>query len=77
MKIKKGYFIKGDVIRKRSVFFLMFIDIADLYKKQIIKLHNWSKIQEIESKLKSIEKELHAEYVRGILFSIAVFFFYE
>ena len=71
---KKGYFIKGDVIRKRSVFFLMFTDIADLYKKQIIKLHNWSKIQEIESKLKSIEKELHAEYVRGVLFSIAVFF---
>lgn len=71
---KKGYFIKGDVIRKRSVFFLMFTDIADLYRKKIVKLQDWEKAQEIEHKLKCIEKELNAEYVRGVLFSIAVFF---
>ena len=37
---KEGYVIKGDVIRKRSVFFLMFTNLADLYKKKIIPLDN-------------------------------------
>lgn len=71
---KKGYFIEGDIIRKRSVFFLMFTEIADLYKKRIIPLQNWDKVLEIEGKLRKIEQELNADYVRGVLFSIAVFF---
>lgn len=71
---KEGYVIKGDVIRKRSVFFLMFTNLADLYKKKIIPLDNEEKIEELYKRLKKVENELHADYVSGVLFSIAVFF---
>ena len=71
---KEGYVIKGDVIRKRSVFFLMFTNLADLYKKKIIPLDNEEKIEELYKRLKKAESELHADYVSGVLFSIAVFF---
>ena len=71
---KEGYVIKGDVIRKRSVFFLMFANLADLYKKKIIPLENEEKIDELYSRLKKVENKLHADYVSGVLFSIAVFF---
>lgn len=71
---RDGYRIQGDVIRKRSIFFLMFADLVDLYKKQIVPLDNAEKVKEIYERLHKIEKELEADYVSGILFSIAVFF---
>ena len=71
---KDGYRIQGDVIRKRSIFFLMFADLADLYKKQIVPLDDDEKVKEIYGRLHQIEQELEADYVSGILFSIAVFF---
>lgn len=71
---KDGYRIQGDVIRKRSIFFLMFADLADLYKKQIVPLDDEERVKEIYERLRNIEKELEADYVSGILFSIAVFF---
>ena len=71
---KEGYVIKGDVIRKRSVFFLMFTNLSDLYKKKIIPLDNEGKIEELYKRLKKVEDGLHADYVSGVLFSIAVFF---
>ena len=71
---KDGYRIQGDVIRKRSIFFLMFADLADLYKKQIVPLDNEEVVNDIYERLHKIEKELEADYVSGILFSIAVFF---
>lgn len=71
---KDGYKIKGDAIRKRSIFFLMFSSLVDLYKKEIIPLDNMEKVKEIYGALHQIEKELKADYVSGILFSIAVFF---
>lgn len=71
---KNGYRIQGDVIRKRSIFFLMFSSLVDLYKKQIIPLDNTKRVEEIYGRLRRIEKELEADYVSGILFSIAVFF---
>lgn len=71
---KEGYVIKGDVIRKRSVFFLMFTNLTDLYKKKIIPLDNEDKIDELYERLKKVESELNADYVSGVLFSIAVFF---
>ncbi len=71
---KNGYKVQGDVIRKRSIFFLMFSSMAELYKKQIIPLDNTKKVKEIYTRLHQIEKELEADYVSGILFSIAVFF---
>lgn len=71
---KNGYEIQGDIIRKRSIFFLMFSSLVDLYKKQIISLDNKEKVKDIYRRLCHIEKELEANYVSGVLFSIAVFF---
>lgn len=71
---KTGYYIKGDVIKKRSVFFLMFLEISELYHKNIISFSNGQDVEEIENRLKMIEKELHTNYVSGILFSLAAFF---
>lgn len=71
---KTGYYIKGDVIKKRSVFFLMFLEIAELYHRNSISFSNKEVVEEIENRLKTIEKELHTNYVSGILFSLAAFF---
>lgn len=70
----KGYRIKGDLIRKRTVYFLYFNVIADFYKKGILPLDAPSKVQENILKLTEIEKALGAQYVQGILYTIAVFF---
>lgn len=71
---KTGYYIKGDVIKKRSVFFLLFLEIAELYHKNSILFSNEQNVLEIENRLKKIEKELNTNYVSGILFSLAAFF---
>lgn len=71
---KKGYRIHGDSVRKRTVFFLYFNSLSDFYKKDILPLDNRGTVNEIRDKLASIEKKLRADYVSGVLFSIAVFF---
>lgn len=70
----KGYHIIGDLIKKRSIYFLYFSSIADFYKKGVLPLENPEKTEEILNKLKDIEDALDAQYVTGILYSIAVFF---
>ncbi len=70
----KGYRIIGDLIKKRSIYFLYFGSIADFYKKGVLPLENPEKTEEILEKLKDIEDALDAQYVTGILYSIAVFF---
>lgn len=71
---KKGYRIHGNTVRKRTVFFLYFNSLADFYKKDILPLENREKVMQIRKKLSEIEKTLQADYVSGVLFSIAVFF---
>lgn len=71
---KEGYYIQGDTIKKRSIFFLMFSNLFDLYLRKIIPLDNASEVYKIYDNLCKIEQELSADYVRGVLFSIAVFF---
>lgn len=71
---KKGYHIVGDLVKKRSIYFLYFSSIADFYKKGILPVENPEKVQEILGKLKNIEEALDIQYVTGILYSIAVFF---
>lgn len=70
----KGYRIRGDLITKRSVFFLFFNSLADLYKKGALILPEEEKAEDIFGRLKKLEEELHAQYVTGILYSIAAFF---
>lgn len=71
---KEGYHVIGDVIKKRSVFFLLFSQIAQLYKQEVVTCPNMDKVNEIERKLKEIELKLDTSYVSGVLFSIAMFF---
>ncbi|MGB4984407.1 MAG: BglG family transcription antiterminator, partial [Erysipelotrichaceae bacterium] len=71
---KVGYHIVGDVVRKRTIFFLYFYDLIAYYQKGIIKLDNVDKVDEVLMKLLSIESKLNAQFVRGVIFSLAVFF---
>lgn len=70
----KGYHIKGDLVRKRSIYFSYFSSIADFYKKGILPLDAPEKVQEFLDRLKDIENALDVQYVQGTLYTIAVFF---
>ena len=44
--MEKGITIKGDLVRKRSIYFSYFSSIADFYKKGILPLDAPEKVQE-------------------------------
>lgn len=71
---KKGYIIKGDVIKKRTVFFLNFYYLIEYYRRGIIKLDNINIIDSIYIRLLNIELALNTDFVRGVIFSISVYF---
>ncbi|MDD3747575.1 MAG: BglG family transcription antiterminator [Anaerostipes sp.] len=70
----KGYCIHGDFKTKRTVFFLYFNSLSDFYKKGALPLDHPERVNSILNRLKIIEEKLQAQYVTGILYSIAVFF---
>lgn len=70
----KGYHIVGDLVRKRSIYFAFFGSIADFYKKEILPLDVPEKVEQNLCKLKDIEDALDVQYVKGTLYTIAVFF---
>lgn len=70
----KGYHIKGDLVRKRSIYFSYFSSISDLYKKEILPLDAPDKVEHFLDRLKDIENALDVQYVQGTLYTIAVFF---
>lgn len=71
--IKSGYRIAGDTIKKRAIFFMLFPSLWEYYDRQVVLVENEQYIREILVKLKKIESELHAEYVSGVLPTLAVF----
>lgn len=71
--MKNGYRIRGDVIKKRAIFFMMFPAIWKYYDRGIIKTENLYVMKERLTKLKYIEKALDAEYVSGTLETLAAF----
>lgn len=71
--IKSGYRIAGDTIKKRAIFFMLFPSLWEYYDRQVVLAENEQRIREILVKLKKIESELHAEYVSGVLPTLAVF----
>lgn len=71
---KRGYRIQGDVIRKRTVFFLLFSSISEYYQKGILENDDDELVLDILERLLAIEKKLNTYYVPGILYSISVFF---
>ncbi len=71
--LKAGYTIAGDPIRKRALFFLLFPPLWEYYDAQIISSEQKKDITYILSKLKQIENDLQAEFVSGVLPSLAFF----
>ncbi len=71
---KKGYLVKGEELKKRTVFFLYFNEIADFYIKNYIPIKQINKVDDYLVKLYKIEKELKMDYVGGICLSIALYF---
>ncbi len=70
--IKSGYRIVGDTIKKRAIFFMLFPILWEAYGQKVVLSHE-ERFQIILEKLKNIERELEAEYVSGILPTLAVF----
>ena len=71
--IKEGYWIDGDSIKKRAVFFMLFSSLWEYEKHNKNHLGNSEKFCEIIEKLHMIEKELNVEYAEGTLPSLAMF----
>lgn len=70
---KKGYFIKGDIIRKRAVFFLHAHSIFKYYQNATLPLKNELLFHKILNKLYKIEAKLDSIYVPGTLYTLALF----
>lgn len=68
---KKGYFITGDVIRIRALFGMYFHLLQPLFNSGVLKFINREEIGRYQERLEKIEKELHIDYVEGILMSLA------
>lgn len=70
-EIRKGYRIRGDVIRKRAIFFLNFNMLLPLFKSGKLKFLNKKNIEDYLQRLKHIETSLNMRYVEGMLLSLA------
>jgi len=70
----KGYYIEGNVVRKRSLFFLYFNDLYRDYRNGLIHLDHLDIIKDYVYRINCIENELGYEFVSSITYSIAVFF---
>lgn len=71
--IKEGYWIAGDSIKKRAVFFMLFSSLWEYEKQNKNHLGNSEKFSSIMEKLRCIEKELNVEYAEGTLPALAMF----
>lgn len=71
--LKSGYRITGDTIKKRAIFFLYFPPFWEFYYNHFLDEDQRQEVTRLLTKLKKIEKELNAEYVSGILPSLAIF----
>ena len=72
--IKKGYYIKGNVITKRAVFFLCFDQIHKFYQSRELELHDKEKIEDYQKRFQAIEHELNYQFVYGVCYALSVFF---
>lgn len=68
---KKGYWITGDVITIRAMFFQYFSALLPLLQSGVLKFFNYDALKNDMDKLKIIEQELNTEYVDGVLLSLA------
>lgn len=72
--VKKGYYIKGNVITKRAVFFLCFDHINKFYLRNDVQIAEQSIVDDYQRRLHAIERELNYQFVYGVCYSLSVFF---
>ncbi len=70
---KHGYRIMGDIIKRRALFFMLFPTLWDYAKAGLVPSWQSNDVYKNLNKLHEIEKQLHAEYVSGVLEALAVF----
>lgn len=68
----KGYYVIGDIIKKRSLFLYLFQDIKYLYDKDLIRFIDKKIVKAYLFLLNKIESNLNIVYVEGVLLSLAV-----
>lgn len=71
--IKSGYEIKGEAIKKRAIFFMLFPQILEHYQNKNILTEYEEEVKTTLTKLSLIEEELNTEYVSGVLPTLAMF----
>ena len=71
--MKEGYRIRGDSIKKRAVYFMLFPSLWNYEKRKIIQIGDDERMHEIWHTLKDIEKKLHVEFTSGVLPTLALF----
>lgn len=72
-RIKTGYRIFGDPIRKRAMFFYYYPQVWKYFSTLIFSESQNQRIQRALSNFKKIEEELDCEYVSGVLPGLATF----
>ena len=70
--VKEGYRITGDPIRAMALFCLYFPQFQQYFADYILSSQQMEYVEEYHLRLKKIESRLQAEYVYGILPSLAV-----
>ncbi|MFV0381951.1 MAG: BglG family transcription antiterminator [Breznakia sp.] len=68
---KVGYFVKGDMIRIRAVYFFYFSQLSKKYRFDSYTIAQRVKVYEALNKLQRIEKELQTRYAEDSLFTLA------
>lgn len=69
---KRGYRIKGEIIKKRAIFFMLFPQLWEDYPS-IMNTIVLSSASDTHNVLIEIEKELNTEFVKGTLRTLSVF----
>lgn len=68
---KSGYYISGNVIRKRALFFLCFNMLEPLFSANKLNFIYKSELENNLSQLKKVEEELQAHYVYNDMLALA------
>ncbi len=68
---KRGYFVTGDPIRIRALFFLYFNEFQALFHSGVLRFMDKEEILGYLEQFRQIEKHLNVDYVEGNLLSLA------
>lgn len=70
---KQGYQLKGNIIKKRAAFFLLFSELYEYYYSGAILVESKKEVLHYLTKLTHIEEKLETRYVEGTLLMLAIF----